>query len=636
MKNNITQIMESIRLPKGIEVNITKAWLKLTTSQFGGNPERGFCELIQNAIDSYPGDVPIEDRQGSIEADGYNISIEDYGEGMDLARIELLITLGGTDKNLDPSKIGQFGMGFFSMFNPALKTQRVEVKTISDGVPVSIDFIVDDPKLPPSIEARLLEEQPRYSTRIEVTFGDMNSTYACLHYAEKSLDYYPCQMTINGRLYRSVWQGAKDTGVKIYRDGSKTGFLKRDPYYYCTTLLCKYEFLGKSNVCHFIKGGRNLHRDLRDFYDRDTPYLPGYSATINTNELRVTISRDNYYLDYQFDRVVSFLNAMYLPALAEEIPYIDTEVLLANQFIFRNAVSQYLKERSFAASISESLKSVITSLAEAKVYRLKDHPGQFSLLEIYDKKNSDLPLFYSSRQFNEDWLGGQFKHDFIVLPEECYAYNGAPNFYQTLFSRCFGESIDLDTVQQDPQVIKKLVEGNIIQRSQLAITCTFVGMTNLDEVQSNLLLQINTLLETAAIRETISENLRLPIRSIHAMFFTLRNDEMYLATGLFHEDGFPVSEDFITNFELEETEEDTPNGMPRDLILGLSIDHPLMKYIVASNNKFKAHYALTYIAGELTRCQKMLVPYSPFYHLTKEGLAADVRRVLIDQLIKAA
>ena len=51
-----------------------------------------------------------------------------------------------------------------------------------------------------------------------------------------------------------------------------------------------------------------------------------------------------------------------------------------------------------------------------------------------------------------------------------------------------------------------------------------------------------------------------------------------------------------------------------------------------SKDPQRAYYALTFLAHELTLCQKRLAPYSQFYHIVKERLANDMRRALMTQL----
>ncbi len=129
----MTAAFDVIEFPHGLDVDLDEGWPKLIARQFGGDPGRGFCELIQNAIDSYPAGMDWSDRLVHIASGPYRLAITDWGEGLSRERLRLLTTLGGTDKAGDASRIGQFGIGFFAIFNPALGTRRVTVTTRCEG-----------------------------------------------------------------------------------------------------------------------------------------------------------------------------------------------------------------------------------------------------------------------------------------------------------------------------------------------------------------------------------------------------------------------------------------------------------------------------------------------------------------------
>ena len=636
MKNLKKQIIATHILPEGITIDIKEGWKKLNSSQFGGSPARAFPELIQNSIDSYPNEVPMDQRLGKIKTSKYTISIEDYGVGLSREKLSLLMTLGGTDKSNDPGKIGRFGIGFFSIFNQALGTSKVIVETNCEGQAVKLTFTVTEPDYPPEISVDFPGYKLSYSTKISVTFDRHRSVRDCVRAATKSLKYYPCKMAINGQLHESVWQKAFDSGIQIREEGAIRGFLESNHFGYsahAVTMMCKYEYLGTNNLYHFIKGGRNLSNDLRDFYSKATPFLPGYSVTVNSNDLSLTISRDSYFLDYKFERVVEFINSMYLDKLAEVITPYNKQLVLANQYIYRHKLRAYLDSADAITKYSSSLQKVIKVLCQAKVFPVKDQSDNFSLTDIKEMVSEGLPVFFSPDSINENWLGGRFKHDFVLLPSACSYYHGAPDFYKDLLNSCFGEAIDLDSIQEYPHLIKSLVERKLIDKSLLSPKCDFLGETQLDDLQAQFILEINALLSSPEIIRVVSHNLRIPIGKIQALFFEIKEEGFYLATGLFHENGIPVSDDYVSNFEKDsESKEQILAGIPRDVVLGLSLNHPFIQYILDSDNKFRALYALTYLAAELASCQKILVPYSPFYHLVKEKLAAGMRRVLIDQL----
>lgn len=632
MKNE--NILEQFQLENGLGVDVDEGYPKIISSQFGGNAGRGFQELIQNQIDSYPSYVPMEGRKGEITTGDKMISITDFGTGLSVNKLKLLITLGGTDKSNDKSKIGMFGIGFFSIFNPQLLTKKVIVTTKCEGQVVELTLTVIHPEKRPMINVRLLDRQVKFSTRIEVYFKCHSSVIRCLHYAKKSLKYYPCKVTINGKAFETVWEVARQKGLTVYGDDSVSGFLDNG-YSDYVEVLCKYEYIVMTPISAFLNGGHNCTRDLRDFALKDIPYINGFHALINNNLLRLTISRDSYYLDYNFNASVNLLRKMMMDKLIESLSgYIDDQHILANHYIFVNKIKKYLDDPENFDCGSTVTNSVIKFLSEATVYRLKDKYDKVSLRDMKMMLNENLPFFYSEASKNLRWLGGEFRHDFIVIPDSCNVHNGAPDFYKKIFTTIFRDVVDLDTIQGDNKKISELVERKIVSKSALTPHCKFVGETKLEKEQVELLIEINEILRNNEVKNAISDNIGVDIGNIKATFFKVKEEGAYISTGLFKQTGEPLSEDFITNLSIIEDEENGDDFRnSADILLGLRLNHPFIDYLVESNNKHKAYYALTYIAHELALCQKLLVPYSPFYHFVKEKTATAMRKALIKQML---
>jgi len=126
MNANATTIVDYVEMPHGLDIDLDEGWRKLISRQFGGDPGRAFGEFIQNVVDSYPSNTPWKKRRGEIESNEDSIAITDYGEGMARKRLILIVTLGGTDKSDDPSKIGTFGTGFFLFSIRNLEPKKFE------------------------------------------------------------------------------------------------------------------------------------------------------------------------------------------------------------------------------------------------------------------------------------------------------------------------------------------------------------------------------------------------------------------------------------------------------------------------------------------------------------------------------
>jgi hypothetical protein len=630
-------VLEKIELPHGMEIDSDEGWVKLISYQFGGTPGRGFSELIQNALDSYPSRILMNERRFEIETEKKRIMITDYGEGFSLTRLKLLATLGGTDKRNDPSKIGTFGIGFFSIFNPKLHTKTVIVTTICEGHTVEIVFTVVDPRKKPALKTTVLDRKPAFSTRIDVRFDSDYAPDQCLRYARRSLKYYPSNVRINGEQFASVWSEAESSGARIFKLNYCDGFIQRGSAYRNVTLLCKYEYINNTSLSHLITSGCNSNYDLRDFYEREIPFLPQMVITINCNNLRVTISRDSYYMDSAYESMMRGLAHVLMQELERILDEkVNDQLVLANQYILRKKIKRYLEKRRVGETLERGNPEddIIRKLAQMKVYRLNGRKEGFSLADIHEIHNKDVPLFFSPQQTNLRWLGGGFKHDFIVLPPPCSLYSGAPDFYDTLFKALFDDVVNLDTIKEDNEKIKDLVERGIVDEDALTPKCKIIGERNLSEKECRLCDEMEDILEHEKVKKAIGQHLRIKVGRVQPVFFDVEGQQVTVATGAFDREGRALSESLIAN--LENDKEKEGSHLPEDkheILLGLRRDHPLITHLMESNDKHRAYYALTFLAHELALCQKLLVPYSPFYHLVKERLAADMRKAMMDQLL---
>ncbi len=637
MKDTVAvKILEEITLPRGMEIDLDEGWRKLISRQFGGSPGRGFNELIQNLLDSYASETPWAERRGEITTGDKKISIKDWGEGMDRSRLKYLTTLGGTDKNNDTSKIGQFGIGFFSIFNPRLGTQKVVVTTRCEEHTVRLVFTVVHPEKRPEIETSILSSTPDYSTRIEVFFDNAAAPGKCIDYAQKCLRYYPCRITVNGQPHMSVWEDAREMGLPMFEEGSCSGFLSGGAYFGNVDLLCKYEHIMDLPLSFLITGGYNVKHDLRDFAAKQVPYVPNTGITINCNNLSVTISRDSFSLDYAYSNMIGVISRALLKPLAAMIDSGgDTRnLILANQFILRDKISAWLKSRPEPSAEETLEQQVIRMLAKAKIYRLNGRKNDYCLADIYDLRSKDVPLFYAPERTNLNWLGGSFKHDFIVLPSPCTMSNGAPAFHETLFEAVFDDTVNLDTVKTSYHTIEKLVGRGIVDRESLDPSCQFVGERRLKREEQEMLSCIEVILNHQSVKEAIKKHLRIPVQSMTPVFFEVEGKSLTVATGLFNQDGSAFGSKPMANLEyiLSEGQEPPPPAQ-QDVYIGLRVDHPFIQFLVDSHDPHKPFYMLTFLAHELALCQKLLVPYSQAYHFVKDRLAADMRRALMSVML---
>jgi hypothetical protein len=633
----VNKILDTYVMPNGLEIDLDEGFVKLTERQFGGNPGRAFSELIQNAIDSYPNGTPWEERMGEISTGQNWISIKDYGEGMNTERLRLLITLGGSDKNNDPLKIGQFGMGFMSMFNRRLGTKEIVVKTRCEGETVQLVFKVKEQGKRPEISLDVIDEPIQYSTLIRAEFDNSHSMNDCLDHARKSLTYYPCKMKINGELFISIWEIYGNKNANLFTEESCRGLIRYGSDWDNITVLCKFERVMKTTLDHFITGGHNAHYNLEDFYIHGTPFIPNAEMILNADKLNLTISRDSFYLDYAYQDARGILIRNLKSYLLREIRNgCSTDLILANQFIFRREISSFLTNPDNFINNPSDENRLIEQLATISVYRINGRTGKYSLKELKRIKRADLPFYYSPERTNLRWLGGSFRHDYIVLPEQCHMNGGAAYFYDNLFSVIFKDIVNLDTIQGNQNKIVDLVNREIISKESLSPRSRIIGVKSLCQKEKCLLKEIDMLLADPVILNVIENNLHMRVKSIESAFFDMEEAGFRISSGLFDQSGKPLNEKFISNF-LSPAEENENRGhnhiQQAKILLGLNLKHPFIQYLLSVSDSQRNYYGLTYLAHELALCQKMLVPYSPFYHLVKQKLAQDMRKALIKNLL---
>ena len=621
----LTDIVQTLEMPHGLEIDLDEAWSKLISRQFGGDPSRGFAELIQNFIDSYPSGVAWENRRAEIVTDAHSISITDWGEGMNRDRLKLLVTLGGTDKDHDETKIGKFGIGFFSIFNPALGTRRVVVRTRCEGHGVELVFTVPEPARRPVLTAKVHKAAPDFGTRVTVEVDNEDAPRNCVRAARKALRHFPCPVTIDGKPAASVWLEAQRDGLPVFEHDQCCGFLCPNWRGTHVTVLRRYERLMDLSIGALTTGGHGTTGDLRDLRLRAVPWLPVISAVINCNDLVATISRDSFYLDAVYERMVRALGTALEQALSEELARLppDSEgylrLVVNNQYVLSDRLGRHIQTCLAGSAVSDH---VLALLAEAPVYRLCGKRDRVSLLDVARRRTSDLPVFHVPSANNEGWLGGAFRHDFIVAPV-LHAHDvEAPAAYDTIFKAAFGpDVINLDTIRDNTDTIGNLVDRGIVDPALLTPHTFRVAEQELDANERALLGEINALLEHASVADVLRRGIGRGYLGVRASYFESDCAGLAAATGLFDDDGEP-----------NKPVADTARKLGR-VHLGLRRSHPIVHAFARSIDPMRAFFAVSFLAQRLVESQKALIPHNRLAHTVPDQLGTDLRQAMLRSLV---
>lgn len=621
--------VEEFVKPDGFGADRVEAYRKLINYQFGNDPYRGFSELIQNAIDSYESEVPLDQRSIELIATETSLSVKDEGTGLSLEKVKLLLTLGGTDKPGDSEKIGRFGVGFFASLNPVLTTTRVEVQTILDGERVKVTVIVnkDDPWQLPQLQAEVLDKgSMTRGTEVTVHFHNPASVGRCLSSARNYVEYLPCPVLLNGsRLAASVWEAAKGTDALEFKDRGCHGFVRLEGNSDTVSILCHYIRIISAPLSYIASASRRMNGDLRDYDGRFSCFLPSTRSVVNDNALTVTLGRNSVLRNWEYENMLRALADAHLLLLGRHLQgNRDPHLIAANQFLLRVEITALLSDP--AAAKDEPRTAVLLQLADAGIYTLENEKHAVSLREIYNRRSQGKPVFYSPSRTNTDWLAHGYDHDFIVLPPPC-RYFGISNhyFYDELFAKLFGDVVNLDTIQDQPERVQELVKRGIVDPRLLDPECRMVGAWEATIEEKEFVAEINRVLAFPEVGRAIRDHLHLTARHFEATLFELEGASEYkVATGLFDDDGRALLGQF-------EGEQAAPPQ--RKLRLGLLRSHPLIQHLIRAKDKCRALYAITILAHQLARCQQLLVPHYSFRHWVTNALARDLRSLLAQRLL---
>ena len=489
-------VLETIVKPDGFEFDLKEAFRKLATSQFGGSPGRGFCELIQNAMDSYDG-VPMADRPIHIQTSHSSISVRDEGEGMPIERINLLATLGGTDKAGNSEKLGRFGMGFFAVFNPHLETSKVEVRTRCGSRIVLLEFIVDsnDPTALPRLQTEIITRGARrwHGTEVTVQFRSSHSVTTCVEAARQFVRYARNPVFIEGKRYTdTAWEQAQTRGARFFEVEGRYGFIESRAGDHQVSVLCKYEPLLEVPINYFATFRQDATESLPGFKRLGLPFVPGTFTVINDNTLTVTVSRDKVMADSHYWELVKAVGNIHLEELRQRLTCTpDNELIVANQYVFAANIRDYLQKPSVAEN--DVLHQVLVQLTDYPIYRLAGKTDAVSLRHIWQHRSADKPVFYSPNGLNTNWLGGAFEHDFVVIAPTFLFQSTAANVLGDLFAEVFADVVNLDRILDDREAIQRLVKRGIVPAELLRKKCNVIGAWQTTAEEQCFLTEVNQL-----------------------------------------------------------------------------------------------------------------------------------------------
>lgn len=269
------------------------------------DPMAWLRELVQNALDAGASAISVHlDYQPDRVSDRGALlaSVTDDGHGMDQDTIERsLVVLFRSTKDRDPTKIGKFGVGFFSVFGAGPSIVTVDSGRADAPEALRLSFR-------PDFTYELEAIPPRRGTTVTLTL--QRSAAQASEFAERSLAALsrwcphvaaPLQLSTHGI-------PAGDRDVRIDRPFDIEGPVTLTHRVDARTVLA----LAVDPVASvaFYNRGILLHETT------DTP-LPGVRWKIDAHDLHHTVSRDNVRRDAAFARAQQLAAELARTALRE-------------------------------------------------------------------------------------------------------------------------------------------------------------------------------------------------------------------------------------------------------------------------------------------------------------------------------
>jgi hypothetical protein len=266
-----------------------------------------FRELVQNSIDAGATRVNVRLRYDE-DADALVIAVHDDGHGMNLDTIErCLLVLFRSSKDKDPTKIGKFGVGFFSIFALGPKRVRVDTGTGQEGFRVELrqDFSYEVTESPPSKGTSVTIEVP-------MRLGEARSF---TQRASAALARWCAHVTTPLHLMSTVKGGELD--AQVNRPFAIHGAVTVERQLGPITIAAAAAAQGAR--ASFYKRGILLHEC--------ESMIEGASFKVDAPSLGHTVSRDNVRRDEAFHSVVASVRQVVRDALVPAVRTTAREAL---------------------------------------------------------------------------------------------------------------------------------------------------------------------------------------------------------------------------------------------------------------------------------------------------------------------
>ena len=633
----------------GFQIDRKQCIKKLVSRQLG-EPLTLFNQIIDNLLDEYIiRNYEITNRILIINflSDSV-VTLANKCTGFREEELKALTTIGGTTKSNSPEPLyGIHGIGILSAVNPDFVEKFfITFYYIPDQMYMRIDFFWEEENLFYKIGKADINEYP-FTCEFAVQMRDNSYVSRIEYIINQQLKYIPSPSFINGIRVQNEFMNAL-----FERSDSTHHIVIKPKYLGCISysILYNYKYItGIYDTATFLHGGHNKTTSLEEytdgyFYSRAPfmyprilfPYIRNVNIICNSGNLSLTMSKEGFYLDYNYHSLQQFLRLALFEYLSNNFRQIENEVLLNNIYIFKKQIKEFLANQNKTED-NDFEKLFLSKLAETKFLRIFNSPEIYSMKEILSMlKDSDKPLFYSLEGNNLNFAQGRFSHDFILTLSREFLHLESPDFFEKIFKEIFADVINLDKIFDNPGIIGKLIERGIVNREDVYPRVRFRAFRDLTGEEIKFIKETEAFFNRRPIRKIIEHVLLIRIRTVRiGLYNVINGDQLVLNASFFDRNGNFLLDDRESNIRKVENNpaEKTWVYSPDknlDLFIGLNTDSVELKYVIRNSMLQPIEYSLMAICNQLVATQKFISTDSSFYYRMKHYLLDEIWTYLLE------
>ncbi len=358
----------------------------LAANQFD-DPYLAFREIYANALDAVRGRASpkIEIR---VSAD--RVVVEDDGPGLDDRGLAALTTLGASTRR-GTEAIGRFGIGFASVFDPALGVQRVEFHAARSGLEkgVLVHFVPDDGG---SVSIQLMDAPSIGGSRVSVYFDPARASEDRVAKAIETFEthaaYTGVSTTLNGR------QLGKDLSDYIKSEVKKGSYTATERALVSASAVRGPVGVAAIDPTRSESKFRAYQRGL--FVTEVTlPRMPGRPwprgafGAVHADGLELVASRNAFVENESQARFLEELNRLAFEAAYRVVRYFEAHDDAYARVVLLDAIRRGLKTATPEGLLAESSDLFSSAVVRSELFRAWGESKRYSFEELVAMKVSD-------------------------------------------------------------------------------------------------------------------------------------------------------------------------------------------------------------------------------------------------------